>query len=60
MNDFWTQEPQMKIEYVRWLIGTGQIDEFPMGPELTAMLPEHLTGKMPRTLLEVYRTTTKT
>jgi len=31
MNDFWTQEPQMKIEYVRWLIGTGQIDEFPRG-----------------------------
>jgi len=31
MSDFWTQELQTKIEYVRWLIGTGQIDEFPRG-----------------------------
>jgi len=48
------EEPRTKAEYVRWLIATQQVDDFPLGAEDQALVPDDLPGDLPMTWDQVY------
>ena len=48
------EEPRTKAEYVRWLIATQQVDDFPLGAEDQELVPDDLPGDLPMTWAQVY------